>query len=185
MESRSNLYFIALIPQKEVADAVTEFKKDFASRFKSTKALRLMPHLTLKAPFHLAQSDHEFFLQWFDKLRINSPQFEIELKNFGSFPKTDGPVVFIRPVINKPLLSLQTEIISNFKISFPNLVDRFDLNFEPHMTIAYRDLSFENYVEAWKEYQAKEFKALFEVKRFYLLQHDTRQWNIITTYLLN
>ena len=48
----------------------------------------------------------------------------------------------------------------------------------------YRDLSQELFPEAWKEYQDKHYEATMEVKRFYLLQHDRRKWNVIEEFPL-
>jgi len=41
------------------------------------------------------------------------------------------------------------------------------------------------FLKAWKEYKDKSFDAEFEVDAFYLLQHDTKKWNIISTYNLS
>ena len=37
------------------------------------------------------------------------------------------------------------------------------------------------FTKAWQEYENKSFNADFEVDAFYLLQHDTKNWNIIAT----
>ena len=106
MAERINLYFIALIPQKDVYDAITDFKKDFAIRFASERALKMMPHITLKAPFKLPAAEHSNLLQWFQELSYEEPKFTIELKDFGSFSNRN-PVVFVQPVMNTSLFALQ------------------------------------------------------------------------------
>lgn len=182
---KQNLYFIALIPPIDVSDAITKFKEDFSERFSSHKALKVMPHITLKAPFMLPDVAHKDLLLWFKKLFIGVDLFTVELNNFAAFHNKYNPVVFINCVMNTGLYSLQNEIIRSFKTSFwfikPHDVD---LKFKPHMTVAYRDLSPEAFQKAWVEYKAKEYKAVFEVKEFYLLQHNTRKWDIIATYPL-
>jgi len=174
-----NLYFIALVPQKEVYNEIENFKNDFAIRFESKKALKVMPHITIKTPFTLPLSEHEKLRYWFHKLPIEQSQFDIELKDFGAFPRKNSPVVYVHPVMNTSLFKIQKEIIESFKKSFPHLITDFDLKFNPHMTIAYRDLSFEKFQEAWKEYRIKVYSAIFRVENIYLLQHDSKQWNVI------
>jgi len=49
------------------------------------------------------------------------------------------------------------------------------------MTVAYRDLTPETFSKAWEEYASKSFTADFEIDAFYLLQHDTKKWNVIAT----
>lgn len=184
MPSNGNNYFIAIIPQKDVYDAVIAFKNDFAARFTSKKALRVMPHITLKAPFHLAPGDHDTLLTWFENLYITQTHFEIELRNFGAFNKRQNPVVYVEPIMNISLYTLHSEIIRSFKNSFPTRVHNTDVAFKPHITIAYRDLTPEKFREAWKEYKNKEYSAFFKVDCFHLLQHDTKQWHSIQTYRL-
>lgn len=178
---KENLYFIALIPQEQVYKEITGFKNDFANRFASKKALNVMPHITLKAPFRFPHGDHDDLVAWFKNLRITARPFEIELKNFGAFNNRKSPVVYVEPVMNIPLYTLQNEIIRSFKNSFPVLIHHTDVKFKPHMTIAYRDLKPERFLTAWKEYKDKEYHALFQADSFYLLQHDTMRWNVIET----
>lgn len=184
MPGKENLYFIALIPQKDLYDSIIEIKNDFATRFNSKRALRVMPHITLKAPFWLPVSEHSNLTGWFQNLSIGQPKFQIGLKGFGSFESKRNPVIYVQPIKNTELTALQRELIRNFNTVFHTAIQPTDLKFKPHMTVAYRDLSFEKYLEAWKEYVQKEFKAIFNVSSFHLLQHDTRQWNIIATHNL-
>src|SRR4051812_47436471 len=70
-----NLYFIALIPHDAVAGEVTGFKNDFAANYSSSRALRTMPHITLKAPFKLEARGHNTLLNWFNGIRPMSEAF--------------------------------------------------------------------------------------------------------------
>src|SRR5215471_5045375 len=98
MTAKTNLYFIAIMPPKEISEQVTEIKKDFAERFNSSKALRVIPHITLKAPFKF--SDHTELLRWFALTPVATQSFQQELKNFGSFSNKRNPVIFVEPVMN-------------------------------------------------------------------------------------
>ena len=117
-------------------------------------------------------------------MHINQPPFNIELKNFGAFQNKNNPVVYVNPVVTKDLQFMQKEIIASFSSLFPGDIHPIDIQFNPHVTVAYRDLTPEMFAKAWQEYQHKKFDALFEVDAFYLLQHDSKKWNIISTYSL-
>ena len=184
MPEKQGLYFIAFIPQQELCDDITGFKKDFAIRFNSRKALSVIPHITLKTPFKLPADKRNNLLTWFNNLKLAGQPFNIELNGFGSFRNKRNPVVFINPVMNSQLLSLQKQLIISFENNFPSLLEDVDSKFTPHITIAYRDLEPARFIEAWQEYKSKAYHAIFEVKGIHLLQHDSRQWNIISTYLL-
>jgi 2'-5' RNA ligase len=175
---KHNLYFIALIPQSDVCEAITNFKKDFAVRFNSKKALKVIPHITLKAPFKLSAKEHDALIEWFNNLKFDIPAFTIELKKFGAFHNKRNPVIFVQPVMNLYLHSIQKEILNNFKLQYPKEFQNHDLHFNPHITIAYRDLDYESFTRAWKEYSVKAYNASFKVNTVYLLQHGAT-WQVI------
>ncbi|HTE28588.1 2'-5' RNA ligase family protein [Flavitalea sp.] len=180
---RENLYFMALIPNEQICNEIDAFKRDLARRFESTQALKVVPHITLKMPFKLPSSRHFDLLQWLRCLSLDITQFNIELKNFGAFPNRDHPVIYVNPITTIPLLSLQHDLIRRFWISFPKSVSlNRELKFTPHITVAYRDLRPEKFVEAWKIYDTEKYAAIFDVNNFHLLQHNTKKWNICDTY---
>ena len=178
---KENLYFIALIPGRELREKISAVKHDFAARFKSKTALRVYPHITIKAPFKCKGSAHTELVNWFNGLRINQKAFTITLKDYGAFAHKKSPVIFINPVANDGLKYLQKELTASFSSLFPGDVHAVDINFHPHITVAYRDLDASMFELAWSEYKQKKFNETFDVSAFYLLQHDTKQWNIIAT----
>ena len=185
MYEKETLYFIAIIPSQEIRDEITGFKKDFADRFESKKALKVIPHITLKAPFKLPAAELSKLEHWFQQLYINLETFEIELKDFGAFHNKNNPVVFVQPIMNIHLYSLQQEIIRSFRLFYPQVpVQDLEIKYKPHITVAYRDLEPEKFRQAWKEYQLKKYTATFRVNDFHLLQHNGKEWKIINTYSL-
>ena len=60
----TSLYFIAIIPPEEIATEITSFKQEMANIYNSKKALRVMPHITLKAPFTVVSNRDEEVLEW-------------------------------------------------------------------------------------------------------------------------
>ena len=180
-----NIYFIALIPRRELRQQITAIKQDFANRFNSSKALKVYPHITLKAPFKLSTDAHDKLLNWFSNLKIQQNQFSIQLNSFGAFPNRKSSVLYIHPVVTPSILRLQNKIILGFIEGISEIVDKSDLDYKPHCTVAYRDFSPDMFSKAWEEYKHKKFDALFDVDAFYLLQHDSEKWNIIATYKLN
>jgi len=175
-----NLYFIAIIPPKDISDDVTAFRIDFRDNYNSNSALKNMPHITLKAPFKLNTDRHPEVVAWFNALPIPKETFATELKDFGSFNNPKAPVIYVHPVASQQLLSLQASIINSFEAAYPEVaIHPLEKRFTPHMTIAYRDLEFAEYERAWQVYSTKQYSAKFEVKNFYLLQHDSIEWKVI------
>ena len=176
MARASNLYFIAIIPDEKVSTQLTAFKQDFADRFDSKRALRLMPHITLKIPFRLSAEEHKSLVGWFRSLSLQQAPFSVDLDGFGKF--TGHPAVYVKPVTNPALLNLQKQLINLMRNQYPKQVDKDDEEFTPHMTIAYRDLSKQMFKEAWKEYESKSFKAKFDVNEIFLLHLDPT-WKVV------
>lgn len=183
--NKENLYFIALIPKRELREKINAFKNDFANRFNSRKSLKVYPHITLKAPFKCSADKHAELVNWFSNLSIDQNPVSIQLKNFEAFHNRNNPAVYVNPVITEELQFLQKQIIAGFSNLFPQDIHPVDIKFKPHITVAYRDLTPEMFSKAWEEYKSKSFNAIFEVDAFYLLQHDTRKWNIIATKSLS
>lgn len=185
MSGRENLYFIAIIPPDEICEAVTSIKQDFADRFKSKKALKVVPHVTLKAPFKFPDQDHIALLRWFALTPVSVHPFKQQLKDFSCFANKRNPVIFIEPVMNESLAMLQKNVITHFIKAFgKNQVAQNEFKFNPHMTVAYHDLLFSQFKMAWEEYETKKFEAIFEVNNFQLLQHDGKKWNGIKEFRL-
>lgn len=180
-----NLYFIALIPKRELRERITFIKQDFANRFSSKIALKVYPHITIKAPFKCSANAHSELVNWFSDLHLNQKPYTIQLKGFGTFQNKHNPVVYVKPIVSQELEQMQKQIITSFSSLFPGDINKVDIDFKPHVTVAYRDLSPDMFAKAWKEYVHKPFDAEFEIDAFYLLQHDTKKWNIIATNSLS
>lgn len=97
-----NLYFIALIPKRGLREKITAFKQDFANRYNSSGALKVYPHITLKAPFKLRVNAHTELMRWFADLHILQNQFTLQLKDFSAFANRN-PVIYINMVVAKEL----------------------------------------------------------------------------------
>jgi len=184
---QQNLYFIAIIPPHGISEEITAFRNDFKDNYNSKAALKNMPHITLKAPFKIDAANHNDVLQWFALTPVFKGSFDIQLRNFGAFPNPDNPVVFVHPVNTPPLKALQAQVIKSFETAYPTIpVHYHEHRFNPHMTIAYRDLAFAEFNKAWKEkYSDKQYNAQFKVTGFYLLQHNGTEWKVVAEHLID
>lgn len=158
------MYFIAIYPPQNIIEEVKIFKQDFALNFDNSKALKNEAHITLFPPFSREVTLENDILEAFQKINTTVSPFEIELNGFGSFAHPKNPVVFVRPENNEQLneLYLRVKEIFNF----------MNYSFHPHVTVGYRNLTWENYLKAWEKYQDKEYKTKFLVDKITLLRHD-------------
>jgi len=161
------LYFIAIYPPQQIIDELKEFKLDFALNYASSKALKNEAHVTLFPPFSREADLEEDIHNAFQKIDTQMAPFEITLNGFGSFAKPEKPVIYVKPEDNERLRVLHQKVKDIFNFT--------NYSFNPHMTIGYRDLTWENYLKAWDVYKGKEYKTKFLVDKIILLRHD-QQW---------
>lgn len=169
------MYFIAVYPPQEIIDEIRIFKKDLALHYDNSKALNNDAHITLFPPFSREAELENDIHTAFQKIDTDLFPFEITLNGFGSFPNTKNPVLYVKP-----------EASEHLKILHQNVIRQFTFNkrsFTPHMTVGYRNLTYDNYLKAWKVYQKKEYKTRFLVDRILLLRHDGK-WIPIAEKLL-
>ncbi len=180
MSENTSLYFIAILPPEPLLSLINEIKQDIASRFHTAKALRVMPHITIKSPFPFPASHEEHLLYWFESLEFTSGPFDLQLKGFDAFKRPKTPVLYIKPGLSKALETVQTELMGQLvKAPSSILVSQNEYDFHPHITIGYRDLSYSAFKKAWAEFQFKIFEHSFTVYSLHLLKHVDKKWHSI------
>ncbi|MDR2237148.1 MAG: 2'-5' RNA ligase family protein [Chryseobacterium sp.] len=169
------MYFIAVYPPQEIIDEIRIFKKDLALHYDNSKALNNDAHITLFPPFSREAELENDIHTAFQKIDTDLSPFEITLNGFGGFPNSENPVLYVKPEANEHLNILHQNVIRQFTFN--------KRSFTPHMTVGYRNLTYDNYLKAWKVYQKKEYKTRFLVDRILLLRHDGK-WIPIAEKLL-
>jgi 2'-5' RNA ligase len=167
------LYFIAVVPPRELRKKVSVFSNDFAARFNSVESLKKLPHITLINPFERNESEEHTLVRNFLEMNLKSKSFEVLLKDFGYFENKKHHTIFIDTPTKVKLQHLYNEI--HHKI--PDHYYSTEVQF--HLTVAYRDLSPENFKKAWEEYETKTFEDSFLVDKVCLFKHDYKKWNLL------
>jgi len=181
----SSLYFIALIPPDDICREVHAFKEDIARQYNSIKSLKIIPHITLKAPFTTGVLKKDDMIVWFNNMAITTGPFETVLDGFSFFDNPKNPVIFVKPMPSTPLHVLQKEVIHGFQKQFPDsTVHPADKIFHPHMTIAYRDLAYAEFINARKVYEAKTYNNSFITNALFLLKHNSLEWKVVAKRIL-
>lgn len=173
-------YFIALLPNAEIQDQVTRLKQYCCDRYQTQAALRSPPHVTLYPPFwwpDTAVADLEQALETFS---CQAAPVELILDGFAAFAPR---VIYIHVAPTPALKTLQAQLVKD--VAQPlNLPPTQRHAFTPHMTIAFRDLTKENFRSAWADFQEQSFAARCWVSHLTLLLHNGRRWQIYREFLL-
>lgn len=173
MRSEKKKYFIALIPPNPVQSELEVVKNHFQENYSSKAALRSPAHITLHMPFLWKEDKEERLINLLVRATKEKP-FPLTLDGFGCFaPKT----IYIKNDFSQELLSFQQRLVTHTKRSMNLFNATHNRGFHPHITVAFRDLKKDQFELAWIEFENKVYKASFEVKSFWLLKHDGKNWN--------
>lgn len=137
----------------DIQDYATQIKQYFAENYDSRAALKSPPHITLQPPFKWLDADVpllEECLRTFASRRATVP---IILDGFAAFPPR---VIYINVLRTPELLELQTELMAAMETML-GITDPVSKTrpYAPHMTVAFKDLTKQNFKAAWTEIQQR------------------------------
>ena len=174
-------FFIALLPPASMQDEVRQIQYDFRDRYSAQVTLNSPPHITLIPPFELSRDRLEPLQIELERFAKTRSPFTINLSGFAAFP----PRVIYLNVLSNPILP---NLYVDMAATLANNLDIHDpyasRPFVPHMTVAFRDLTPENFEQAWAEFSDRQIKFEFEVINLTLLAHDERRWNVLSNFPL-
>lgn len=169
-------FFIALLPPLEIQDYANQIKEYFAQNYHSLGAQKSPPHITLQPPFEWEIEALPILEQALASFAATQIVVPITLKGFGAFPPR---VIYINVLKTPQLLALQQDLMAYCEASLGiiNPVSK-TRPFAPHLTVAFRDLSKQNFRVAWHEFHNREVEYEFISKQLTLLIHDGKRWNV-------
>ncbi|MHC5756245.1 2'-5' RNA ligase family protein [Nostoc sp.] len=169
-------FFIALVPPQDIQDYTNQIKQYFADRYVSSGALKSPPHITLQPPFEWADANLPLLEASLKEFASGQQPVVITLRGFDAFVPR---VIYINVVISQELLTLQANLMA-YTESNLGIVDKVSKirPFAPHMTVAFRDLTKQNFKAAWPEFEKRQLHFEFTANQITLLLHDGKRWNI-------
>jgi len=169
------LYFIALIPPEPVAEEVRQMKLEMKSRFSAGHALKAPAHITLQMPFRFSEDEESKLTDALSNAAGKMKESQIELSGFSCFPPR---VIFVRVMSETAVKScheaLKPYLLRDIGLSTKQVSD----SITPHMTIATRDLTREEFEKAWPEFKERKYEAVFNASAVYLLKHNGKFWDV-------
>jgi len=167
-----NLFLVCLIPPVSIVEDVDVIRNEIADQFNVHESLKRPAHITLYNPVKLSsQEQEEIFFNKLDEVAFASPFTQV-LKNFSSFPPH---TVFIDVEHSDGIMNLQAEINKALK-SLPFLEKTSQPKFNPHLTVAFKDVKLTVFPLIMDEYKERKFKRSFEVSGFSVYKHIDKRW---------
>ncbi|MCC5646232.1 2'-5' RNA ligase family protein [Nostoc sp. CHAB 5824] len=169
-------FFVAVLPPQDIQDYANQIKQYFADRHASSGALKSPPHITLQLPFEWIDADLPLLEASLKEFAHRQQPVTITLRGFDAFAPR---VIYINVVRSQALLTLQADLMAYTEGNL-GIVDKVSKTrpFAPHMTVAFRDLTKQNFKAAWPEFEKRQLHFEFTADKLTLLLHDGKRWNI-------
>jgi 2'-5' RNA ligase len=178
-EDESRIYFIALLPNAEVGKEIIRLKQEFADHYDARKALRVLPHITLQAPFTAKPYLEDALCTELCAFAAAEAPFEIRLDGFGAIHLKNRRVLFINVEKDPAITALHKKLVGFLRkeFGFSSMLARYGYN--PHISVAMNDLKGRELEAAWDEYRDKPFEATFRVNNLYIFRHTGTSWEVL------
>lgn len=178
----ANLYFIAVIPPEPILGECQAYKDYFFEQFNSKASLNSPPHVTVHMPFKLKEAREEKLIEAVSQVVKNHDQFSLQLNNYDHFGQR---VIYVKVEDSSALTNLFLDIRKMMKVNFNVFnADYKNRGYNPHITLAFRDLKKEAFKTAWPEFEKATYQKTFEVNTLALLKHDGQKWQVLKDFEL-
>ena len=183
MNPSKQRFFIALVPPPDIEQHITEIKLYFAEHYNSRGALNSPPHVTLLPPFECLAEDVPKLEESLNQFSANRLSIPVTLSGFAAFAPR---VIYVDVVKSPELLEIHSYLMSYMEANL-GIVDRVSQSrpFVPHMTVAFRDLTKQNFQTAWLEFSGRALHFEFTASALTLLLHNGSRWNISKQFPLS
>jgi 2'-5' RNA ligase len=168
-----SMYFVCILMPDDIGMKVTALKEEIAALSGSTYALRLPPHITLIPPFEFPDDEIQNVTQTQDEALWGYNAFELHMHNFGAF---GNRVIYINVLHNAMLDAVYSQLIKAYKGLGKNI--DASRQFNPHATIANRDLTAARFEKTWPAFVNRTFDATYKVAEIHLLKHIEGRWQL-------
>lgn len=169
------MYFVALVCPPAINKEVNRFKKYMKDQFQCIVAMRSPAHLTLVKPFWIEANWEEYLLGTLNACDVNITPFDVDLEGFSHFGKR---VLYVDVKQNTQLNELKKRVEDHFIKTFGDSLRKELLSFQPHITIANRDLKPGDFEKAWEHFKTLKYEATFRAEKISLLKLVDGKWMV-------
>ena len=173
---RMGKYFLAFMPPTVLAEEFAELKEQLQLRFNVKYALKSPSHLTLKMPFSYNEAKEGLLQEQLLQYLKDKKPFLVQVAGVSNFGQR---VIYHRVVPCEPLTNMQLGLRAFCKKSLHLVEELSDRNFQPHLTLAYKDLKVSQFDEVLAFAREQAITAEFLADRLFLLKRIEGRWKIL------
>lgn len=174
--AKNLLCFIALIPPDPIKSEIQHIKLQIKERYASSHSLNAPPHITLLSPFRLREENRSEVEKILYGIAAKNRPFQVQLNNTDTFGTR---VIFIDVIKSPELEALQADIEHTARTHAALFDYKYDEKlYRPHITLAFKDLSPDNFKRAWAELKHLTYTKSFQADSLCLLIHNGKVWEM-------
>jgi 2'-5' RNA ligase len=172
-----SLFYIAVVCPEPIEQKVAGFKEFMNENYGCRAAQKSPAHLTIIPPFRAEDELMPTLADFVHTFNVGVVPFDVQLNGYGQFGER---VLYVHVPDSDSLNQLEKECMTEFESKFPSIIFGMKPEFNPHVTIATRDIPEGKLTEA-KTYfeQNHPISESFTVSALKLLRLDKGWWNII------
>lgn len=169
-----SLYFIAIIPPEPLRTRIMDIKHETSTLYHTYHSLKSPPHITLIPPFMFAHHKEQKIRRILLDIGSSCEVFDVSIFDYGAFKPR---VIYLNILKNETLERLQGKLADICSRELEINMSK-SLPFNPHITLAFRDLSPQMFFKAWEKYRSEDFQSSFTAKSLFVLKHNGTCWDI-------
>jgi 2'-5' RNA ligase len=174
-----SLFFLAVLPNEQVSVFCTGLKNILCQRFGVCHALKSPPHITLVMPFRAGEEDLAVLASRLRSVSIQHFPFHLQFQGYDHF---GDRVIFAQAMPSEPLSVLRDAVLHALPEALARQVTTRSSGFHPHLTLAHRDLSPEQFQEVWSYLTSIPLEHESRIDAVCLLVHEQKRWHVVERF---
>jgi len=165
-------FWVGIVLPNKTCKKLFRIEKEISEKYKTYYSLksRIGLHLTLTYQGNIKEGNLEKIEKAVNEISETTKSFEVEIKGIRRFCK--NRFIYAKIIKSKELNDLYKKLfcrLSEFGKIRPLRI------FKPHITLAYKDITEENFNEAFKEFKDKKISYEFKVNKLYLAKSNPEE----------
>jgi 2'-5' RNA ligase len=158
-------FWVGVILPKKISNEMLKIQKKISEKYETHHDLesKIGPHFTIIYQENVNEKDFKKIEKVVKEISKKTEPFKAEIKGIRRFYK--NRVIYAKVAKSKELNNLHKKL--SYKLRKFGKIRLLRL-FTPHITLAYKDITKENYREAFKEFRNKKIFYVFELNRIYI-----------------
>jgi 2'-5' RNA ligase len=172
-----SLFYMALLCPENIEAEVKGFKDYMFETYGSKAAAKSPAHITVVPPFRAEDELAPNLLDFVTTFNMGMVPIDIMLSGYGNFGER---VLYVDVVPNDHLTQLEVDCMKDFSQQFPSIIFGLKPPFNPHVTIATRDIP-EGKLAAAKQYfeTTHPYQRQFTAKELKVLKLESGTWKVL------